>query len=127
MASVYLAVRPKGNEGKISLGLSMGGKIYPEDKNKRQVFRYAASDCTCCKLDLTGCRIPYPPGSTPNIGSRSSALNAVNGPEPHIITVTRGSEAEEDDVPDLVELKIEFEKSSDQYGRVTVYSVEVLA
>ena len=31
------------------------------------------------------------------------------------------------DQPDLAELKIEFEKSSDQYERVTLYGVEVLA
>lgn len=28
--------------------------------------------------------------------------------------------------PDLEELKLEFEQSSDQYGRVTLYSIEVL-
>ena len=30
------------------------------------------------------------------------------------------------DPPVITELKIEFEKSSDQYGRITVYSIEVL-
>jgi hypothetical protein len=30
-----------------------------------------------------------------------------------------------DDI-ELVELKVEFEKSSDEYGRVTVYQIEVL-
>jgi hypothetical protein len=26
------------NEGEVDVGLMMGGKIYPEDKNRRQVF-----------------------------------------------------------------------------------------
>ncbi len=37
------------------------------------------------------------------------------------------AEDEEQDQLDITELKIEFEASSDQYGRVTVYSIEVLA
>lgn len=36
-AFVYVATKAK-NEGEAEVGLMMGGKIYPEDKNKRQVF-----------------------------------------------------------------------------------------
>ena len=37
-AVVYVATRRGHESSEIDLGLSMGGKIYPEDKNKRQVF-----------------------------------------------------------------------------------------
>jgi len=86
-------------------------------------------------------RIPYPP----SVDSGSSQ----NGPGVHIVTeipanpngggaraaalvngngiASNGTSDAESDVPDITELKIEFEASSDQYGRVTVYGVEVLA
>jgi hypothetical protein len=35
---MYVATIPRGGTSKVSLGLALGGKIYPEDKNKRQVF-----------------------------------------------------------------------------------------
>lgn len=37
---VYCATRRQENESEVRLGLIMGGRIYPEDKNKRQVFEY---------------------------------------------------------------------------------------
>lgn len=37
-AVVYIATKPRSSESEVDLGLCMGGKIYPEDKNKRQVF-----------------------------------------------------------------------------------------
>ncbi|KAL7424927.1 hypothetical protein Q5752_000614 [Cryptotrichosporon argae] len=36
--AVYVAVLPNEDGGDISLGLELGGKIHPEDKNARQVF-----------------------------------------------------------------------------------------
>jgi hypothetical protein len=54
-------------------------------------------------------------------GARAAALVNGNG------IASNGTSDAESDVPDITELKIEFEASSDQYGRVTVYGVEVLA
>ncbi|ORY28520.1 hypothetical protein BCR39DRAFT_468216, partial [Naematelia encephala] len=96
-ATVYVALRPHGDESGIQLGLMMGGKIYPEDKNKRQVFE-----------------IPFPPNSELPPTELSSAradlpkTNLGNG-----LTI-------------VTEIKVEFEKASDSYGRVTLYSIEVL-
>ncbi|ORX37951.1 hypothetical protein BD324DRAFT_623930 [Kockovaella imperatae] len=76
-ASLYLASRGQDGRQADQPGLELGGKIYPEDKNKRQIFQ-----------------IPY--------------LSTTNN------------------TTSLTELKIEFETSSDQYGRITLYSVELL-
>ncbi|WVO23249.1 uncharacterized protein IAS62_004596 [Cryptococcus decagattii] len=80
-------------EGIVRLGLELGGKIYPEDRNKRQIFE-----------------IPFPPS-----GALSSELET----EGAVGDKTLG-------LPLLKELKFDFDKSSDQYGRITLYSVEIL-
>ena len=82
------------------------------------------------------CRIPYPP-STGKTASKGSAVNGIApnamsngngtaGHEPHVNGVN-GTEDSESDLPDITEMKLEFEASSDQYGRITLYSIEVLA
>ena len=38
-AMLYAATQGKGHESEVQMGLMMGGKIFPEDKNKRQVFK----------------------------------------------------------------------------------------
>lgn len=80
-------------EGVIRLGLELGGKVYPEDRNKRQIFE-----------------IPFPPS-----GALPSELEAEG---------VAGDNSS--GLPLLKELKFEFDKSSDQYGRITLYSVEIL-
>lgn len=35
---VYIASKSPNEASEVSLGLQMGSYIYPEDKNKRQVF-----------------------------------------------------------------------------------------
>ncbi|WVQ79430.1 hypothetical protein IAT38_001528 [Cryptococcus sp. DSM 104549] len=90
----------------VGLGLMLGGKIYPEDRNRRQVFE-----------------IPFPPSGISPTTSPSTG--------PKIITEVPadGTAPVEDDgvdLPLITELKLEFEKSSDQYGRITLYSLEVL-
>ncbi|AFR95412.1 hypothetical protein C343_03510 [Cryptococcus neoformans C23] len=80
-------------EGVIRLGLELGGKIYPEDRNKRQIFE-----------------IPFPP---------SGAL-------PSELEIEGAAGDNPSGLPLLKELKFEFDKSSDQYGRITLYSVEIL-
>jgi hypothetical protein len=37
-----------------------------------------------------------------------------------------GLNGDEMESPEMAEMKIEFEKSSDQFGRITIYSIEVL-
>jgi len=37
-ATVYVAAKARNQETDVDLGLMMGGKIFPEDKNKRQLF-----------------------------------------------------------------------------------------
>ena len=61
----------------------------------------------------------------PHIVTETPAGVLTNG-GPSTDTMINGSNTDEIDVPDITELKIEFEASSDQYGRVTVYSIEVL-
>ncbi|WVF68650.1 hypothetical protein IAT40_003420 [Kwoniella sp. CBS 6097] len=150
-ASIWVA-RSEDAEGGVGLGLMMGGKVYPEDKNKRQVFS-----------------IPLPPTGLATESELSSAAERDSNPhKPTIVTEISPAEANssatethpdgqgitrtpaegadagsgtagqpatistqragrEREYPYLTELKIEFEKSSDQYGRVIVYSIEVLS
>ena len=59
----------------------------------------------------------------------SNGTSHLNGdgsgyPESHVNGVNG---TEESELPDITELKLEFEASSDQYGRITLYSIEVLA
>lgn len=79
--SVYVAT--EGEE------LKLGGRLFPEDRNRRQVFEWVEVGRHCRVLIY---RIPY-------LSSK--------GP--------------------LTELKLEFEKSSDPWGRVTIYEFEILA
>ncbi|TYJ54705.1 hypothetical protein B9479_004645 [Cryptococcus floricola] len=78
-------------EGEVELGLELGGRIYPEDKNRRQIFE-----------------IPFPP----TVASTGDGVVPVKTSKP---------------VPQIREIKLEFEKSSDHYGRITLYSLELLA
>lgn len=99
-------------EGIVRLGLELGGKIYPEDRNKRQIFEqvlFFTSD-SLHGLLTSVYRIPFPPS-----GALSSELET----EGAVGDKTLG-------LPLLKELKFDFDKSSDQYGRITLYSVEIL-
>ncbi|OCF77791.1 hypothetical protein I204_01792 [Kwoniella mangroviensis CBS 8886] len=119
--AVWVA-RSEDAEGGVGLGLMMGGKVYPEDRNKRQVFE-----------------IPFPPtglsptseespSSGPTITTEITAAEANSSaveahPDGQGIIKNKHTS---NDLPYLTELKLEFEKSSDQYGRATLYSIEVL-
>ncbi|WWD20104.1 hypothetical protein CI109_104578 [Kwoniella shandongensis] len=118
-AAVWVA-RVEDRDGKaVGLGLMMGGKVYPEDRNKRQVFE-----------------IPFPQSG---LATEEEEPTSATNSGPNIVTEVLPDHAttpqkrehaqrqhEEQKPPLLTELKIEFEKSSDQYGRVTLYSIEVL-
>lgn len=64
----------------------------------------------------------------PTIVTERPANPAGSGvPASHYLNGERqGDKGEMWIAPELEELKLEFERSSDQYGRVTLYSVEVL-
>lgn len=38
--TVYVATRRPGEASHVQLGLTMGGRIYPQDKSMRQVFKW---------------------------------------------------------------------------------------
>lgn len=99
-------------EGIIRLGLELGGKIYPEDRNKRQIFEQVLfyTNDSLHGLLTSVYRIPFPPsGALPSeLEAKGAACDNTSG------------------LPLLKELKFEFDKSSDQYGRITLYSVEIL-
>ena len=53
-ATLYVATRlPRSSDSDISLGLMMGGKLYPEDKNKRQIFRLVQGIATEYEIDTS--------------------------------------------------------------------------
>ncbi|WVR08257.1 hypothetical protein IAU60_005304 [Kwoniella sp. DSM 27419] len=128
--SVWVA-RSEDAEGKVGLGLMMGGKVYPEDRNKRQVFEIP--------FPPTGMSEALHPPSPPTHPSKptitteitpaeANAPEAVEAhPDGHGIQPKRDEGEGVKEFPYLTELKLEFEKSSDQYGRVTLYSIEVLS
>ncbi|WVQ96187.1 hypothetical protein IAU59_003290 [Kwoniella sp. CBS 9459] len=146
-ASVWVA-RSEDAEGGVGLGLMMGGKVYPEDKNKRQVFSIPLPPtglATESELSSAAERDSNP--HTPTIVTEITPAEANSGatkihpdgqgitkadstgsagPATATISAQRASRHEKE-YPYLTELKIEFEKSSDQYGRVIIYSIEVLS
>lgn len=184
---VYVATRSGTKESEVDLGLMMGGRIYPEDKNKRQVFEYVVSLCLARhrrtqqgktassqrqKLPWSilsasrakhvrhrelhvDRRIPFPPNTNIPSAETQAAIDSQPvraaspsaEPGPTITTVIPpnpqgdGEKAEpivpeQDDLhasgeaawtkPRIKELKLEFEASSDQFGRITLYQVELL-
>ncbi|WWC65646.1 uncharacterized protein I303_108267 [Kwoniella dejecticola CBS 10117] len=119
--SVWVA-RSEDAEGGVGLGLMMGGKIYPEDRNKRQVFEIPFPPTGLSPTD----EVP-PSTSEPTITTEITAAEANSGAvKAHPDGQGIVKKHSHDELPYLTELKLEFEKSSDQYGRVTLYSIEVL-
>ncbi|EIW71724.1 hypothetical protein TREMEDRAFT_60640 [Tremella mesenterica DSM 1558] len=96
--SIYIAFQ--AGESDVNLGLAFGGKIYPEDKNKRQIFP-----------------IPFPPSQSNPFPSTTEPRTAL---EPTTLNPTPPTPAR------ITELKLEFESSSDSHGRVTIYQLELL-
>ncbi|OCF37073.1 hypothetical protein I317_07376 [Kwoniella heveanensis CBS 569] len=153
-AAVWVA-RSEDAEGGVGLGLMMGGKVYPEDKNKRQVFRIPlpttglateselssaaerdsdphrptiVTEITPAEANSASATELHPDGqgiAKTAVADGTGAGSGVSAGQPATIGTQRARKERE--YPYLTELKIEFEKSSDQYGRVIVYSIEVLS
>ncbi|WWC93061.1 uncharacterized protein L201_008025 [Kwoniella dendrophila CBS 6074] len=122
--SVWVA-RSEDAEGGVGLGLMMGGKIYPEDRNKRQTFEIPFPPTG---LSPTSEEPPSTTSTGPTITTEITPAEANSGavkahPDGQGIIKKHNTD---DELPYLTELKLEFEQSSDHYGRVTLYSIEVL-
>ncbi|WRT69470.1 uncharacterized protein IL334_006456 [Kwoniella shivajii] len=121
--SVWVA-RSEDAEGKsVGLGLMLGGKVFPEDRNKRQVFKIAFPPVGLSPTDENGPAASKGPTIVTEITPQEAQSGAV---EAHPDGKGIVKKSDDDELPYLTELKLEFEKSSDQYGRITLYSIEVL-
>ena len=87
-AMVYCATKPHDIENDVDLGLTMGGYIYPEDKNKRQVFEYVTrpslSKLQGCMADIQNTVSPghsRPIRSYPEVHRRAARTHYLTHPD----------------------------------------------
>ncbi|KAJ9112711.1 hypothetical protein QFC22_006213 [Naganishia vaughanmartiniae] len=105
--SVYVAaVRPAKYVDNITLGMVLGGKVYPKDSNGRQVFE-----------------LPIPEAFPDSVHDEEHPLSpTLSGTAALPVHPADPN----DDRQWIKELKLEFEKSADPWGRIVVYHIELL-
>ncbi|KAJ9095254.1 hypothetical protein QFC21_005620 [Naganishia friedmannii] len=103
--AVYIAaIRPGKYVDDVKLGTVLGGKVYPKDSNGRQVFE-----------------LPIPEALPDSVHDEEHPLSPTtfHGSAVHPVDPN-------DDRQWINEIKLEFEKSADPWGRIVIYHIELL-